>query len=101
MLQVPVALSVAIITKELEVTLCICVPLSVVLPPLGNVMETVSPCWKLLPKTVTRWSTPLAVGVEGDIDVIEGVETNGAGLRGLRLTPPRDSAPLVSGAPPV
>jgi hypothetical protein len=43
MLQVPVALSVATITNEFEVTLWICVPLKVVPPPPGKVMDTVRP----------------------------------------------------------
>ncbi len=64
------------ITKELEVTFRICVPLRVVLPPLGKVMVTVKPDTKPTARNGKYFdSLPLTTGLEGEIDEIDGDES--------------------------
>jgi len=56
---------VATIVNEEEVTLWICVPLRVEVPPPGIKTVTVKPETKLLPLTVTLWFPEFTQGIEG------------------------------------
>src|SRR6266851_529856 len=74
MVQVPAPLSVAIIWKDPALTDWICDPLSVVPPPPGKPIDTVSPLWNPDPFTVTVWLFGPAVGDAGEIEPMLGVD---------------------------
>jgi len=70
----PTTFKVITIVKELDVTLWIWLPLNVAVPPPGMNTVTVKPLTKLLPETEMFWLLSLRVGLEGEMELIDGLD---------------------------